>query len=416
MTAPVLITDTWLLDDDVVIHRGDVLLHADGSWAPAAGDELVEDTVDGRSLLVTRSLQNWHTHLAMLLHRSLGEGLTLQDWLEHVIFPSEQRLTPELVAVGSRAAAAEMIRSGSSFACDMYYFPQVTAEVFADAGLRALITPAIVDFPTPAYPGGSAEILATLEDLLSGPPPVPGMVEYGIGTHSVYACGPETLRAARDLAERHSAHLHIHLSETETEVLDCRAAHGMSPVQFLDSLDFFLPGTVAAHCDWVDADDMAILAERGVRVVHCPCSNMKLASGRTMPVPDMARAGADIHIGTDGAASNNSLDMRNEAKFASLVQRHDYGEATLLNPESVWQLATKGSRDWVTWNLDDIRMRPIGSDGHRLVGNLVYSNTHCVDMWVAGRALRRDSVTLSVDEGAVMVELEAAAEAIIPGR
>lgn len=403
----VRIVDTWLIDDDATIHRGDVVLHPDGSWTPSTGGEPVDETIDGHGLLVTRTLQNWHTHLAMVLNRSMGEGLPLMRWLNEVIFPAEKKLTAELVEVGTRAAAAEMIRTGTSFACDMYYHPRVVAEVLIEAGLRGLVCGPVTDFGTPSYPGGAEEALAQLAELLDAGSPDPELVEYGIGTHSVYTCSEDTLRRAAALADTTGARLHIHVSETQGEVGDCVAAHGETPVAYLDRLGVLRPGTVCAHCCWVLGDDeMAALASRKVLAVHCPCSNMKLATGRTMGLPAMLAAGVDVRLGTDGAASNNSLDMRNEGKVASLVQRHDHAEATLLDPVQTWQLATRGSRDWVTWDLHDIRMRPMGPDGRRLLGNLIYSNADCVDMWVAGRPLRRGGKTLTVDESRAREDLE----------
>lgn len=402
----VRITDTWLLDDRAELHRGDVVLRPDGGWSPARGDEPVDEVIDGSRLLVTRTLQNWHTHLAMVLNRSMGEGLSLQRWLNEVIFPVEKLLNVDLVQAGTTAAAAELIRSGTSFACDMYYNPEVVAQVLADAGLRGLVCGPVTDFGTPSYPQGAPEALGQLDRLLAEGTPAPDLVEYGIGTHSVYTCSEGTLRKAVRLADEHGARIHIHVSETQKEVGDCLADTGRTPPRYLADLGILRPGTVAAHCCWVEGDDVGLLADTGTLATHNPVSNMKLATGRTMSVPTMVGAGVDVRLGTDGAASNNSLDLRNEAKVASLVQRHDHAEATLLDPVQTWQIATKGSRDWVTWDLDDIRMRPMGPDGARLLGNLIYSNADCVDMWVAGRPLRRSGVTLTVDEAEARDRLE----------
>jgi 5-methylthioadenosine/S-adenosylhomocysteine deaminase len=180
----------------------------------------------------------------------------------------------------------------------------------------------------------------------------------------------------------------------------------MYPIEYLDSIDYFTEGTVCAHCGWVTKKEMRLLASHDAHAVHCPTSNQKLACGGTMSYPAMKEAGVDIRLGTDGAASNNSLDMRAEAKTASLIQRHDHWDARILNPTETWNLATKGSTDWVTWDLDDIRMRPYGKDGRRLLSNLIYSGAKCLDVFVNGEVLRRNGVTESLNEQKVAIELE----------
>lgn len=399
--------DAWLIDLDGRPHQGDFILRPDGDWLRSAGDEDVEVEVLGGGRLLTRSFQNWHTHLAMVLNRSMGEGLPLMGWLEENIFPAERNLTAEFVDIGTRAAAAELIATGTSFACDMYYHPEVVASALEKSGLRAVVCGPITDFPTPSYPSGSGEALQNMERLLREGGPSE-RISYGIGTHAVYTCSTETLLTASEMAARHGCRLHIHTSETRQEVADCHAKHGMYPIEYLDSIGYFQEGTVCAHCGWVTKREMRILAAHDAHAVHCPVSNQKLATGGTMSMPAMREAGVDVRLGTDGAASNNALDMRAEMKAASLIQRHDHWDATLLDPVETYALGARGSKDWVAWNLDDVRMRPIGRDGRRLLGNLIYSSAECLDMWVDGRALRRNGVTLTVDERGVMAELETA--------
>jgi len=401
------ITGARLIDHDGVVQDGDFLLHPDGSYSKSKGDEDVVENIDGSARLVTRSLQNWHTHLAMILNRSMGEGLPLMEWLETSIFPVEKFLTPEFVEVGTRAAAAELIATGTTFACDMYFHTEVIGETLAQTGLRAKLCGPITDGLTPNFEPGSGDALGHMENLIRGPSPRPGRIEYGIGAHSVYVCDEEILRKASDVAKATGCTLSIHTSETRTEVADCHAEHGMYPIEYLDSIDFFSDGsTVCAHCGWATKKEMRILAGHDAHAVHCPTSNQKLACGGTMSYPAMREAGVDVRLGTDGAASNNSLDMRAESKAASLVQRHDHWDARILDPVETWQLATKDSIDWVTWDLDDVRMRPWGRDSRRLLANLIYSGARCLDVVVGGQALRRDGVTLSVDESAAGSSLE----------
>ena len=408
------LTDTWLIDDSGTTHKGDFLLHQDGSFSESKGDEDVIETIDGSNRLVTRSLQNWHTHLGMILNRGMGEGLPLLEWLETAIFPVEKGLTSELVEVGTRAAAAEMIATGTTYACDMYYYTQTVGETLAETGVRATLCGPITDGLTPNFKPGSGDALRHMEGLITSPSPRPGRIEYGVGTHSVYVCEEETLLKGSELARKTGSMLHIHTSETRKEVADCHAKHGMYPIEYLDSLDYFQSadegGTVCAHCGWVTKKEMRILAGHGAHAVHCPTSNQKLACGGTMSYPAMKDAGVDVRLGTDGSASNNSLDLRAEAKAASLVQRHDHWDARILDPQETWSLATKGSEDWVTWDLSDIRMRPWGRDGRRLLSNLIYSGARVLDVFVEGEGIRRDGVTLTLDEGKASQDLESSVE------
>ena len=331
------LTDTWLIDDGGTTHKGDFLLHQDGSFSESKGDEDVIETIDGSNRLVTRSLQNWHTHLGMILNRGMGEGLPLLEWLETAIFPVEKGLTSELVEVGTRAAAAEMIATGTTYACDMYYYTQTIGETLAETGVRATLCGPITDGLTPNFKPGSGDALRHMEGLITSPSPRPGRIEYGVGTHSVYVCEEETLLKGSELARKTGSMLHVHTSETRKEVADCHAKHGMYPIEYLDSLDYFQSadegGTVCAHCGWVTKKEMRILAGHGAHAVHCPTSNQKLACGGTMSYPAMKDAGVDVRLGTDGSASNNSLDLRAEAKAASLVQRHDHWDARILDPQ-----------------------------------------------------------------------------------
>ena len=404
------ITNTWLIDDSGVANKGDFLLNQDGTFSSSSGDEDVVETIDGSKRLVTRSLQNWHTHLAMVLNKSMGEGLPLMEWLETSIFPVEKRLSEKFVEHGTRAAIAEMIATGTTFACDMYFHPDVVGGVVAESGIRAKVCGPITDFPTPSYPEGAGQALKNIENLLSEGSPEPDRIEYGIGTHSVYTCSEETLLKASELSQKSGCTLSIHTSETRGEVAECHEKHGMYPIEYLDSIDYFTEGTVCAHCGWVTKKEMRILAGRGAHAVHCPTSNQKLACGGTMSYPAMIEAGVDVRLGTDGAASNNSLDMRAEAKAASLVQRHDHWDARILGPEETWSLATKGSEDWVTWDLSDIRMRPWGRGGRRLLPNLIYSGARVLDVFVDGEAIRRDGETLTLNEAEASLALESSVE------
>ena len=408
-------TNTVLYDDNFNKIIGNVLLHKDGSWSASNGDEDVVEEIDGSNRVLTRSLQNWHTHLAMQLNaRDFSDGYPLHRWLNEAIFPTEARITPDYVRVGTSAAAAEMIRTGSTFAADMYFFPAVTGDVLTSAGLRGLIGGPVSDAALPSHDNAESA-LAELDQLLSQNSKE-DLVQYAIATHSVYLCSQETLQRASELAERRNGRLHIHVSETRKEVADCKEKNGMYPVEYLNSIDFIQPGTIFAHASWVKKNEIRIMAEQNVTAVHCPSSNMKLACGGTLSFPPYRDAGVDVRIGTDGAASSgNGLNLLHEARLASLVQRHDHWDSTILPAQDIFQIATKGSNDWVAWNLDDIRMRPLGRSNNRHLANLIYNGGDCLDAWVDGQALRKDGVTQTLDERKIIEKLDEAVHSYYDG-
>ncbi len=407
-------TNTVLYENGVK-HVGDILLHEDGSWTKSIGDEDVKVEIDGSKRLITRSLQNWHTHLAMQLNaRDFSDGYSLDRWLNEAIFPTESRLNPEFVRVGSNAAAAEMIRTGSTFAADMYFYPTITGDVLETAGLRGLIGGPVSDFALPSHPDAKSA-LNELDQVLKSQKQE-DKIQYAIATHSVYLCKEETLTMASELADKRNARLHIHVSETRKEVSQCHEKTGLYPIEYLDSIDFFKPGTICAHASWVKKNEIRMLKNHNVTAVHCPSSNMKIACGGTMSLPAYMEAGVDVRLGTDGAASSgNGLDVLAEARLASLVQRHDHWDATLLPASEVFEMATKGSRDWAVWDLNDIRMRPLGRSGNRHLANLVFNGANCLDLWVGDKALRLNGETLTLDENEIISNLDNAVNSYYDG-
>jgi len=408
-------TDTVLYDSSANKFVGDVLIHDDGGWSKSNGDEDVRQVIDGKSRLLTRSLQNWHTHLAMQLNaRDFSDGYPLNQWLNEVIFPTEARLNPEYVRVGATAAACEMIATGCSFAADMYFYPAITGKVLDDAGVRGLVGGPVSDSALPSHPDAKSA-LDEIENLLQTQS-IENRIQYAIATHSIYLCGEETLVRAAELAERRQGRLHIHISETRKEVADCFEKTGKYPVEYLDSIGFFKPGTVCAHASWVKKNEIRILKSHEVTAVHCPSSNMKLACGGTLSLPAYQEVGVDVRLGTDGAASSgNGLNVLSEARTASLVQRHDHWDSALLPAKEVFQMATKGSQDWVAWDLDDVRMYPRGRSNNRHLANLVFNGANCLDMWVDGQAVRQNGNTNTIDENKAMDDLEASIQSYYEG-
>ena len=404
-----------LYDETGNKHVGDVLLHQDGSWSSSNGDEDVKQDVDGSNRLITRSLQNWHTHLAMQLNaRDFSDGFPLHRWLNEAIFPTEAKITPRFVKVGAQAAAAELIKTGTSFAADMYFYPAITGEVLDKAGLRGLIGGPVSDAALPSHEDAQSA-LDELDSMLKHQSPL-DKVQYAIATHSVYLCSEETLRRASELAEKRDARLHIHVSETRKEVAECHEKTGLYPVEYLDSIDFFKPGTICAHASWMKKNEIRTLARHEATAVHCPSSNMKLACGGTLSLPAFNEAGVDVRIGTDGAASSGSgLNLLAEARLAALVQRHDHWDPTLMTAKDAFAMATKGSQDWAVWDIDDIRMRPTGRSNNRHITNLLFNGATCLDLWVGGDAVRFDGTTQTLDERQSWLDLDEAVQTYYDG-
>jgi len=408
-------TNTVLYDSQGEQHLGDFLIHDNGAWSKSNGDEDVKQVLDGSNKVITRSLQNWHTHLAMQLNaRDFSDGYTLDRWLNEAIFPTEAKLNPEYVRIGATAAAAELIATGCSFAADMYFYPAITGNVLNDAGIRGLVGGPVSDFALPSHPDAKSA-LDELDSMLKHQSS-DDKIQYAIATHSVYLCSEDTLLRAAELAERRAGRLHIHVSETRKEVAECFEKTGKYPVEYLDSIDFFKPGTICAHASWVKKNEIRMLENHGVTAVHCPSSNMKLACGGTLSLPAYVDAGVDVRIGTDGAASSgNGLNILNEARTAALVQRHDHWDPTLLPAKDVFTMITKDSKDWVAWDLKDIRMFPRGRSNNRHLANLVFNGGNCLDMWVDGQAVRLHGETQTIDEKLALDELDLAVDSYYEG-
>ena len=408
-------TNTVLYDSDGEKHQGDFLIHDDGSWSNSNGDEDVKQVLDGSNKVITRSLQNWHTHLAMQLNaRDFSDGFTLDRWLNEAIFPTEAKLNPEYVRVGATAAPAELIATGCSFAADMYFYPAITGDVLSKAGIRGLVGGPVSDFALPSHPDAKSA-LDELDSMLKDQS-IEDKIQYAIATHSVYLCSEETLLRAAELAEKRNGRLHIHVSETRKEVAECYEKTGKYPVEYLDSIDFFKPGTVCAHASWVKKNEIRMLNNHDATAVHCPSSNMKLACGGTLSLPAYLDAGVDVRIGTDGAASSgNGLNILNEARTAALVQRHDHWDPTLLPAKDVFNMITKDSKDWVAWDLEDFRMFPRGRSNNRHLANLVFNGGNCLDMWVDGQAIRLNGVTQTIDERLALENLDNAVDSYYEG-
>ncbi|HEX6153702.1 MAG TPA: amidohydrolase [Solirubrobacterales bacterium] len=299
--------------------------------APQPGDE----TIDAGGAHLVAPLVNGHTHAAMTLFRGSGGDLPLMPWLEEKIWPVEARLSDEDVYWGARLACAEMLRSGTTRFWDMYWRPEATARAVTDAGIRATIGAPLFDA------GGSPEELResahrSLEELAGfGPNIAPALAP-----HAIYTVSEESLRWIGELSAERGLPVQIHLSETEKEVQDCIAEHGERPAFYLDRLGMLSERTILAHGVWLDPDELALVAERGATVVTNPVANMKLAVGGVFPHPAARSAGVPVGLGTDGAGSNDSLDLLADLKTFALVQKHAAADPTAIDAAEAWAVAT----------------------------------------------------------------------------
>src|SRR5579862_5422827 len=331
-----------MLTPGAVAIDGNAIVDVDAPDAIAAKYRAA-DTIDARNDIVLPGLINTHTHAPMVMYRGLADDLALMDWLNKYIFPAEAKtVSPEMVRIGTRLAALEMIESGTTTFVDMYYFEEAIAKATREAGLRGVLGETIIQFPvadakTPAEGLAHAEryIKEFKDDELIVP---------AVAPHALYTNDTATLVASAELGRRLGVPVLIHLAETEDEVRIARERSQMTPVGYLESIGFFGPPgtrTLAAHGIWVTDDDIAILKRRGVGVSHNPESNMKLASGAA-PVTKYLAAGVALGLGTDGAASNNDLDMFEAMRQAAFLAKLATMDPTAVPAQAALDMATIG--------------------------------------------------------------------------
>ena len=400
-----------LIKDASIVEGGrlrrDVNIAIDGGRISEVGSGIADESsdgevIEGRGKLAISGLVNAHTHLAMTLFRGYADDMELMPWLSEKIWPLEAKLTAEDIRWGVKLGCLEMIRSGITCYNDMYYFMDEAARATKEMGLRAVLSGVLFDMRPDLIEDAEPFIRRWKNDDLIVP---------AVGPHAVYTCSEETLSRALDLAEKHDVMIHVHLSETRSEVESFAKNRGKSPVEYLDSLGFLSDRVVAAHCVWLSPQDVSIIADRGVNVAHCSISNHKLASG-IAPLDRLARAGARICLGTDGASSNNSLNLFQEMKTTAVAQKCAHSRPDLFAAGEVWRMATEnaytafrldmGLRAGALADLSLIDLKkpwfcPLADDN--IVSHLVYSAQGGVETTiVGGRVLMRGGVIPGEEE------------------
>ena len=415
MDNTILIKNAFILDPNNFEDKKQSLLIKDDLIAEIA-DEIdesnVEKIIEAEGKILLPGLINTHTHLSMTLFRGLADDLSLDSWLNDHIWPMEANLNGEYCYIGALLGAVELIKSGTTTFSDMYFYMEDVARAVDEAGIRAVLSYGMIDF------GDEEKRKAEIEENLSLFKACNGMADGRIkvffGPHSPYTASKELLIQTRQLADEYNMGIHIHVSETEKEINDSLDEKGVRPFEYLEKIGFLGPDVVAAHCVWLSDEEIEIIKKHGVKVSHNPCSNMKLASGIS-PVSKMIENDICVSIGTDGASSNNNLDLIEELKTASLLQKVSTLDPKVLNASESIEMATiRGAEalgldseigsievgkkaDIILIDTNEANMTP---DSTSLSSNVVYSaNGSNVDTTICnGKVLMENKKLTVLDE------------------
>jgi len=409
----------------VAVDEG--LILALGPAAEIESEYEAVEVLDGGSRIVMPGLINGHSHAAMTLLRGVADDLSLMDWLNNYIFPAEvEFVDPEFVRIGTELACWEMIRGGTTTFVDMYYFPDTIAEVVESCGMRALISATVIDQRSPDAENADDSIAKGIgfierwKDRNSRITPI-------FGPHANYTLNAEQLAATRKAALELGVPVSIHVSESPFELQYSQDTYGMTSILLYESIDFFDVPTIAAHVVWPSKEEIAVLAARDVGVVHNPTSNMKIASGIS-PVTEMLAAGVNVGIGTDGAASNNDLDLWEEMRLASFLQKVDRMDPEVMSATTVLTMATRGGAiaaglgdsvgslevgkraDLIQVAFEDVHHVPT----YDVISHLVYvtDEQDVASVVVDGRLLMKERQMLTIETERVAAEAKALAARI----
>lgn len=418
---PVVVDGVVAVDDGLIVAIG----KADELKAVYTPTEVLA----GGNRVVMPGLVNGHSHAAMTLLRGVADDLDLMTWLNEYIFPAEvEFVDADFVRIGTELACWEMIRGGTTMFVDMYYYPDVIASVVESCGLRAYISATVIDQRSPDAENATDSIEKGLAFIKrwQGSERNPRITPI-FGPHANYTLNEEQLRATRRAASDAGAPVSIHMSESPFEVEYSKEHYGTTSIAFFDSIGFLEGPTIAAHVVWPTEEEIGILAERRVGVIHNPTSNMKISSG-IAPVADMLNAGVRVGLGTDGAASNNDLDMWEEMRLAAFLQKVDRMDPTVLSASTVLNMATRGGAeaiglgdqigtlkpgmraDLIQVSFDDVHFVPT----YDVISHLVYvaDEQDVTSTVVDGKVLMRDGAMLTIDTRRVRREANALAARI----
>ena len=395
-----------------------------GSAAEINGRYKASGNLSGNNRIVMPGLINGHSHAAMTLLRGVADDLALMDWLNNYIFPAEvEFVDAEFVRIGTELACWEMIRGGTTTFVDMYYYPDVIAQVVESCGLRAFVSATVIDQRSPDAEDATDSIAKGLS-FVENWKGRNSRITPIFGPHANYTLNAEQLKATRAAANDAGVPISIHMSESPFELQYSQQTFGMTSIELFESIGFLDGPTIGAHVVWPTEDEIKILAERGVGVIHNPTSNMKIASGIS-PVTDMLQAGVLVGLGTDGAASNNDLDMWEEMRLAAFLQKVDKMDPEVMSASTVLNMATRGGAeaiglgdkvgalavgmraDVIQVSFDDVHFVPT----YDVISHLVYvaDEQDVASVTVDGKLLMRDGEFLTIDTERVRGEATALA-------
>jgi 5-methylthioadenosine/S-adenosylhomocysteine deaminase len=423
--ADILIKNGYVITmDGPPIENGYVLVEDSKITYVGKEEKPAHKVIDATNCVVMPGLINTHTHIGMTLFRGYADDLPLKQWLEDHIWPAEAKLTDEDLYIGTMLGCLEMIRSGTTAFADMYIHVDSVARAVEESGMRAALSYGMIDLGNKSR--ADSELAEGSRFVKKWNGSAEGRITAMYGPHAPNTCSREFLARVKEQAVRDNARIHIHVLETEAELNQMKEQFGMCSVNMLDELGFLGPDVLAAHCIWLSGGDMDILADRNVNIAHCPISNMKLASG-IAPVPELLKRGANVALGTDGCASNNTLDMFEEMKTTALLHKVNSMDPTTLPADEVLKMATlNGAKalgvpvgvirpgmlaDIIIVDMHKPHLLPV----HNQISHLVYATrgSDVKTTIVNGNILMEDGVVKSIDQEKVMEEADIAAEMLI---
>ncbi|MEE1149522.1 amidohydrolase family protein [Methanobrevibacter sp. UBA212] len=425
MNNTILIKNALILNPNNFENKKQSLLIKDDLIAEISDeidDSNADKIIDAEGKILLPGLINTHTHLSMTLFRGLADDLSLDSWLNDHIWPMEANLNGDYCYIGALLGAVELIKSGTTTFSDMYFYMEDVARAVEDAGIRAVLSYGMIDFGDAERREAEIKENMALYDACNGM--ADGRIKVFFGPHSPYTASEELLVKVRELADEHNIGIHIHVSETQKEINDSLDERGIRPFEYLEKIGFLGPDVVAAHCVWLSDEEIEIIKKHGVKVSHNPCSNMKLASG-VAPVSKLIENDICVSIGTDGASSNNNLDLIEELKTASLLQKVSTLDPKVLTSDEAIEMATiKGAEalglddeigsievgkkaDIILIDTNSANMVP---DSSSLSSNVIYSaNGSNVDTTICnGKILMENKKLTTLDEDEIYAKAKQA--------
>jgi 5-methylthioadenosine/S-adenosylhomocysteine deaminase len=423
----ILIKDTTIITQNQQrkVLLGDIYIEEDTIQEIASHISVEADyTLSGRHKMALPGLVNTHTHVPMTLMRGYGDDMALEEWLSERIWPIEAKLTPPLLKAGAHLAFVEMISTGTTCCADMYFFEDILSQAAHKTGLRGYMGFSLIDFDTPEmaqdhlFPECEKFVKKWRHDTL---------IQPVIAPHSTYSCSPETLQKAGEMAKKHQVLLHTHCSETRKEVYDVKKRYDARPIAHLKKQGLLHENMLLAHCGWITKGEVTEIAQAGATVSHNPISNMKLATGGFTPLPELLENHVTVGLGTDGAASNNSLDMFEVMKFTALLHKHHRWDPRILPAPCVLDLATRDGASCLGLDAGSLEVgkkadiilmdlnRPNLVPQHDLISLLVYSakGSDVSTTIVNGQPVMLERKLMTLDYPTVLEEAERAARELV---